>query len=223
MKYSIYDKVIKALKQAEQHNSSIMVKPEVILWPDPEKQWSEVIPIMQEELPQLISYGKYNPDQKQGPSIWIKCMVARVLPEANWGENVSPIIYLPGVSKNDLRNVENARLEFQPLLEYQYTGTMFVQENGKEWTILAFMENPVQGLGLKVAKDEATKNALKKALPRIFRDNEIFEGKTIVDCDFLNNQLFPDIIHNILKWMCSGDSFLQDMPEGKKRCFHKYL
>ena len=52
MKYSIYDKVIKALKQAEQNNSSIMVKPEVILWPDPEKQWSEVITTMQEQLPQ---------------------------------------------------------------------------------------------------------------------------------------------------------------------------
>lgn len=198
MKYSIYDKAIKALKQAEQHNSSIMVKPEVILWPDPEKQWSEVIPTMQEELPQLISYGKYNADQKQGPSIWIKCMVTRVLPEADWDENVTPIIYLPGVSKSDLRNVENARLEFQPLLEYQYTGTMFVQENGKEWTILAFMENPVQGLGLNIAKDEATKNALKKTLPIIFRDNEIFEGKTIIDSDFLNNLLFPDIMHNIL-------------------------
>jgi len=146
-------------------------------------------------------------------------MVARVLPEANWGENVSPIIYLPGVSKSDLRNVENARLEFQPLLEYQYTGTMFVQENGKEWTILAFMENPVQGLGLRVAKDEATKNALKKVLPRIFRDNEIFEGKTNIDCDFLNNQLFPDIIHNILKWMCVGDSFLQEMQSDKRDVF----
>jgi len=219
MKYSIYDKVYKALKQAEQHNSSIMVKPEVILWPDPEKQWSEVITTMQEEIPQLISYGKYNPYEKQGPSIWIKCMVARVLPEANWADDVTPIIYLPGVSKGDLRNVENAKLEFQPLLEYQYTGTMFVQENGKEWTILAFMENPVQGLGLKVAKDEATKNALRKTLPRIFRNNEIFEGKTIIDCDFLNIQLFPDIFHYILRWMCSGDSLLQEMSAGKRDVF----
>jgi hypothetical protein len=219
MASSIYDKVLKALKQAEQHNSNIMVKPEVILWPDPEKQWSEVIPIMQEDFPHLISYGKYVPELRQGPSIWIKCMVARVLPEANWPDNVTPVIYLPGVSKNDLRNVEDAKLEFQPLLEYQYTGTTFVQENGKEWTILAFMENSVQGLGLKVAKDEATKNALKKALPRLFRDNEIFEGKTIIDCDFLNNQLFPDIIHNILRWMCTGDSFLQEMPGGKRDVF----
>jgi len=120
MKYSIYDKVINALRQAELHNSNIMVKPEVILWPDPERQWSEVIPIMQEDLPHLISYGKYLPGQKQGPSIWIKCMVSRNLHEANWDENTTPVIYLPGVSKSDLRNVEDARLEFQPLLEYQY-------------------------------------------------------------------------------------------------------
>ena len=85
MRYSIYDKVVNALKQAEQHNSSIMVKPEVILWPDPERQWNEVIPIMQEDLPQLISYGKYIPGQKQGPSIWIKCMVARVLTGSQLG------------------------------------------------------------------------------------------------------------------------------------------
>ena len=32
---TLYDKVVHALKQAEQHNSNIMVKPEVILWPDP--------------------------------------------------------------------------------------------------------------------------------------------------------------------------------------------
>jgi len=38
MNKSIYDRVLHALKQAEQHNSSIMVKPEVILWPDPELQ-----------------------------------------------------------------------------------------------------------------------------------------------------------------------------------------
>jgi hypothetical protein len=131
MKYSIYDKVCKALKQAEQHNSSIMVKTEVILWPDPEKQWIEGIATMQEELPQLITYGKYNPVEKQGPAIWIKCMVARVLPEANWADDVTPIIYLPGVSKDDLRNVENARLEFQPLLEYRTQAPCSFRKTGK--------------------------------------------------------------------------------------------
>ena len=43
MNQSIYDKVIQAVKQAENHNSNLMVKPEVILWPDPENQWMDVM------------------------------------------------------------------------------------------------------------------------------------------------------------------------------------
>ncbi len=74
-------------------------------------------------------------------------------------------------------------------------------------------------MGLKVAKDEATKNALRKTLPVIFRDDEILEGKSLVDYDFLISLLFPDIFHYILRWMCSGDSFVQEMPAGKRDVF----
>ena len=94
MANSIYDKVRQALKQAENHNSNLMVKPEVILWPDPENQFTDVIEILQNEMPQLLLYGSYEPAKKQGPSIWLKCMVAKMLPEANWADGVvmpSPI------------------------------------------------------------------------------------------------------------------------------------
>lgn len=219
MSSSIYDKVVQALKQAENHNSQVMVKPEVILWPDPENQWTEVIKVLQEALPQLLIYGPYNPAKKQGPAIWLKCMIAKALPDANWDAEAIPIIYLPGVAKSDLRNVENAVFNFQPLLEYQYTGTLFIQENGREWSILAFVENPINGLGIKIAKDNATKDALKKTLPSIFQDREVLANKTIIDADYLNNQLFPDIIPSILKWMCKGDAFLKAMDAGKQEVF----
>ena len=173
MKHSIYNKVVEALHQARMHNSSIMVKPEVILWPDPDRQWEVVIPVLQETFPALLIYGTYDQLKRQGPSIWLKCMVSRVLPEARWAANETPIIYLPGISKNDLKNVQNAGLDFQPLMEYQYTGTVFTQENGKEWTILAFVQNPLSGLGIKVAQDNATKEALRKSLPTIFQDPEL--------------------------------------------------
>jgi len=216
---SIYDKVLQALKQAENHNSNVMVKPEVILWPDPEHQWSDVIEVLQENIPHLLIYGSFEPAKKQGPAIWLKCMIAKALPEANWDEESIPIIYLPGVAKSDLRNVENAVFNFKPLLEYQYTGTVFTQENGREWSILAFVENPINGLGIKVAKDNATKEALKKTLPTIFQDREILAYKTIIDAEYLNNQLFPDIIPTILKWMCKGDAFFKQMESGKKEVF----
>lgn len=219
MKFSIYDKVLTALKQAENHNSQVMVKPEVILWPDPDAQWIEVIGVLQQKLPHLLVYGSFEPSKNQGPAIWIKCMVARALPEANWDAEAIPIIYLPGVAKTDLRNVENAVFNFQPLLEYQYTGALFTQENGREWSILAFVENPINGLGIKVAKDNATKDALKKTLPTIFQDTEVLANKSIIDADYLNSQLFPDIIPTILKWMCKGDAFLKAMDAGKQEVF----
>jgi hypothetical protein len=220
MNNSIYDKVLIALKQAENHNSSLMVKPEVILWPDPENQWSEVIDVLQASIPHLLIYGNFDTSKKQGPAIWLKCMIAKVLPEAKWDEDAIPIIYLPGVAKSDLRNVENAVFNFQPLLEYQYTGSLFIQENGREWSILAFLENATYGLGIKVAKDNATKDALKKTLPSIFQDSEALANKTIIDVDYLNNQLFPDIIPTILKWMCKGDSYLHGMDMSKREVFN---
>jgi len=219
MKQSLFDKVYQALIKAESHNSSIMAKPEVILWPDPERQWEEVMPSLQEEISHILIYGNYNKEKRQGPAIWIKCMVAKMLPEANWDDSKVPVIYLPGISKNDLRNVEHAGLDLQPLLEYQYTGTLFLQENGKEWTVLAFMENSDDGLGLKVAKDNATKDALKKSLPLIFRDNDVFMGKSIIDADFLNNTIFPDVKHAILTWMCKGPAWLDSLASGKRDVF----
>lgn len=219
MANSIFDKVIQALKQAENHNSNLMVRPEVILWPDPENQWEDVIGALQQNLPQLLIYGEYDPSSMRGPSIWLKCMVAKSLPEADWESGTIPIIYLPGVAKSDLRNVEEAGLFFQPLIEYQYTGVLFLQENGREWSIMAFVENPVNGLGLKTAKDAATKEALKKALPTIFQDSDLLQGRTLVDAEYLNNLLFPDLIPNILNWMCKGDEFLSQMEKGKRDVF----
>lgn len=216
---SIYDKVILALKQAENHNSNLMTKPEVILWPDPEYQWADVIPVLQESLDNLFVYGTYEPQNKQGPAIWLKCMIAKTIPEAIWSSETIPVIYLPGISKNELKNVEEVGFQLQSLVEYQYTGTIFTQENGKEWTVLSFIENPINGLGLKINKDNATKDAIKKALPSIFQNNEVLLGKSIIDADFLNNQLFPEIIPSILKWICKGDLFLESMEVGKREIF----
>jgi len=219
MKESIFDKVIQSLKQAAQHNSSIMVKPEVILWPDPDRQWESVIPILQEKISYLLILGHYQPEKKQGPAIWLKCMIAKTLPEATWIESETPIIYLPGLSKQDFKNISTADLSLQPLMEYQYTGTLWLHENGKEWTVPAFVQNAQAGLGVKMVQDNATKDALLAALPSIFQDTEVFYNKTFVDAEFLLATIFPDIISNILKWMAEGDSFMNTLSAEKRETF----
>ncbi len=219
MNNTLYDKVVQALKQAEQHNSNTMVKPEVILWLDPERQWEAVIPVLQKEFPALIIFGVYDAEKKQGPAIWVKCMVARTLPEANWPADATPIIYMPGISKNDLKNITAAGLDLQPLMEYQYTGTIFAQISGREWTVLAFMENQQSGLGLKVAQDKATREALIKVLPSIFQDSNIQFPTSLIDTDYLHSILVPDAIPNILKWLCKGDEFLKSLSPETKDAF----
>lgn len=219
MSLSLCDKIIESLKQATLHNGNTMVKPEVILWPDPDKQWSSIIPVLQSKLGTLLIYGEFNIEQKRGPAIWLKCMVAKTLPEAQWSEKQTPIIYLPGISKQDLKNITNAALDLQPLVEYQYTGMNWLHENGKEWTVLAFLQNIQSGLGLRVVADNATKDALISSLSFYFEDKDVLYRKPVIDSDYLLAMIFPDVIPNILKWICEGDSFLQSLSTEKKETF----
>ncbi|MBK7438309.1 MAG: hypothetical protein IPI77_16290 [Saprospiraceae bacterium] len=53
MAKSIYDKVVNALKQAENHNSNVMVKPEVILCLIL-KINGVMIEVLQESIPHLL-------------------------------------------------------------------------------------------------------------------------------------------------------------------------
>jgi hypothetical protein len=219
MSYSLCDKLCELLAGASGFNKNLMVRPEVILWPDPENQWTDVIPILQERFPELLVFGTYEEQKRQGPAIWLKCMIARMLPAAQWAEQTIPIVYLPGIAKADLRDVERADLSLQPLLEYQYTGTFLLQESGREWTVLALVENARHSLGVKVAQDQATRDALRKSLVTIFQDREVFSGKALVDADYLNGLLFPDLLPTILKWICQGDKTLKGLDEGKRQTF----
>jgi hypothetical protein len=219
MMKSLNEKVLLALKDSVQHNTSLMVKPEVILWPDPERQWEPVIPSIQKANPAIMIFGPYQPDKKQGPAIWIKCMVAGLIPNEIWPKSSTPIVYLPGISKNDLKNIHSVGLDLQPLIEYQYTGTMFTQTNGREWTVMAFMQNREEGMGLNISQDLATKSSILKALPVFFESNEISYPDNILDADFFNNLMFPDIIPNILKWICKGDKHISTWSKEKQEVF----
>ena len=71
-----------------------------------------------------------------------------------------PILYLPGTSRADLRVIETCPRELQPFAELQYRGVFWSQANGKDWTVNAFLSAKKDGLGLDVAQDSATQEAL---------------------------------------------------------------
>lgn len=86
----VLDALLGSLEKATTYNSNVHVPPPAILWSDQAEQWRPLLPVLREVLPHLLTLGDYYPETRTGPATWLKCMLARTLPEATWGEDVVP-------------------------------------------------------------------------------------------------------------------------------------
>src|SRR4051794_16828971 len=120
---TVREELLGALRSASEHNRSDVVPPAAVLWTDRERRWEPVIPSLREELP-LLTLGRYDPEALTGPAIWLRCVLVGTLPEVDLPEG-TPVLYLPGVSRSDLRAVEDCPKHLQPLAELQYRGIIF--------------------------------------------------------------------------------------------------
>ena len=84
------------------HTPEGTVPPVAILWTDQDPVWRPVVSRLRTELPHLFTLGDYDPQTRTGPTIWLKCIVDRALPDAP-PPDVTPILYLLGVSRQELR------------------------------------------------------------------------------------------------------------------------
>lgn len=218
---SLLERILSGLQQAEQHNVNVMVRPEVILWPDHERQWESVIDQVQQHRPGLVRFGSYAPELHQGPAIYLKCLIGHTLSEANWPTNQIPVVYLPGVSRQMLRPQTPITPELRPLVEYLYTGKVWLQENGKEWTVLALLTNAQNGLGLRIASDATTRDTLVSALPSLFLEDRTAYDQSTIDADFLYNKLLPDLVLGVLQWLNEGNTYLNRLTPDKRGLFTK--
>jgi hypothetical protein len=198
---TILDAIIQSLSRAGEYNKDDQVAAAVILWPDKERQWEPLLPVLRERLPHLLTLGPYAANSKTGPAIWLRCMIARTLPEANWPEKTTPILYLPGVSRQELRAVTECPPPLMPLAELQYRGAFWSQVNHKDWTVLAFMQSAEGGLSLDVSRDNATLDAIKTALIKLAEtDIQDLAGHRLEASDF-HALLSPDPVRGILAWI----------------------
>ena len=149
---------------AQSYAAGDQVAPCAVLWTDPERLWEGVMPALQAMLPELFLLGGYAPGRRTGPALWLRCIEARVVDGAP-PPGTTPILYLPGISRDQLRAAEDCPQELAALVELQYRGAMWLHVNGKEWTPYAFLVSKHGGLDLDVAKDQATLDALAGALP----------------------------------------------------------
>jgi len=200
--------LIKAIRNASVYNPDVQVAPACILWPDSDFQWKEVIPRLQNELPELFVLGEYNSEKRTGPAIWLRCVIAGKNDDVELPGHRIPVLYLPGVSRQDLRAVESCPDFLKPLTELQYRGVIWSQINAKDWTILAFLKSDQGGLNLDVAQDKASINAMQLALYRLLDEEiDLLKGKRL-DKDYFNTLLMGgDPVRDLLLWLNQGDAF----------------
>ena len=79
---TVLDAIIQSLSRAGACDRDDQVAPAMILWPDKERQWEPVMPVLRERLPHLLTLGAYAANCKTGPAIWLRCAIGRTLPEA---------------------------------------------------------------------------------------------------------------------------------------------
>ncbi len=144
-----------------------------------------MIPRLQSELPELLVLGDYAPERRTGPAIWLRCVIAGKVSDVTLPTDRVPVFYLPGVSRHDLRAIEDCPDRLKPLAELQYRGVIWSQANAKDWTIMAFLKSDQGGLGLDVAQDKDAKTAMQLALHRLLDEElELLKGKRLDKDDF---------------------------------------
>ncbi len=127
----LIDLLAKEVRASANYNSNVQVAPSVILWIDKQRHWESALPLLQAAMPELIVLGDYAPKQKTGPAIWIKCVVDGALSEIELPTDRTPIVYLPGIERRDLRAIATCPEALMPLAELQYRGSWWIYNNSR--------------------------------------------------------------------------------------------
>ena len=224
---TLLEAVQESLLQAARYNPGEMVGPAAILWTDTDCQWQPLVEKLMNIHPGLFIYGDYNPEQKTGPAIWLRCIIEKTLPMIKLPYGEIPIIYMPGINRQLLRTVEECPPALQPLVELQYRGAVWTQKNGKDWTIEAFLISEDGGLGLDVARDGQTRQATKGALSHLaVTPITRLRGKKLEAEDF-DKLMVDDTTRDLLQWLNDPASTKKEWDPAKwgafcSRCRDEY-
>lgn len=216
---TVLQALVDALNGAATYNRNVMVAPAAVLWPDEERVWEPLLPLLRKVVPHLLTLGTYDPETRTGPAIWLRCMLARVLDPPAWKSDAIPIIYLPGVGRSALRDIETCPKHTQPLVELQHRGVFWSQINSRDWTVFAFLKSKEGGLGLKVTQDEQTAQALSRAiLPLADTRIDALSTHQLEAADF-DQLLTPDPVRDLLRWLDAPKTVREQWGESRWQAF----
>ena len=180
-------------------------RPAAILWTDPKREWLPLVDVLLPRVEEYLVLGDYDAARRTGPAVWVRCVVDRALDEPALPDDRPPIVYLPGVARQDLRAGEECPDGLKPLVELLFRGALWRQPNGSDWTVNAFLTSR-RTLGLDVAGDRATSEALLRALAEVaLTPVAQLEGRRLEADDF-DRMLAGDVIRDLLRWMGDPDT-----------------
>jgi hypothetical protein len=211
---SVLNAVTDSLQRAARYNRDDKVQPTAVLWTDPDKLWEPLIPRLRERLP-LLTLGDYDVKDRRGPGIWIRCELGN----ANGKSNDRPIVYLPGVERTDLRAIESCPSNLRAIAEVQFRSAWWLQSNQNAWTPASFLRS-ADGLGLGLARDEATRLAVRRTLLKLADANiEDLRRRGTIDADYLNSLLVSDEVKTLLNWLSNPIAARQGMAADEWSAF----
>lgn len=185
--------------------------PVAIVWTDATGEWCSLAPMLRTAMPEFFTWGDYRPEERMGPGIWLKCIVDRTLPAAP-ALDTTPILYLPNVSRQTLRAAADCPPQWAPLIELQYRGRVWHQSNGRDWTVAAFLTSN-EGLGLEIAQDKRTEEAIARNLPLLVEvDINTLVGRRL-DADDFDRLSVSDPIRDLLQWLNAPERFEQSQAD----------
>ncbi len=214
MTATLANRLSDSLIKAAAGNSHTAAAAAAVLWTDKERQWESSVAQFRASMPQLLTLGDFNLVARSGPAVWLKCAIAGVLREVQFKD--VPVVYLPGVSRAELRAIESCPRDLQPLAELQYRGVFWSQVNTKDWTVSAFLASKNGGLGLDVAQDKATQEALAQVLSAgVLLDRPLDELKSRqINAEWLLSLLAPNPTRDLLAWMNAPQAMQKEWGAG---------
>jgi PglZ domain len=227
MAMTFMDMLASVLTRASEYNHNDQAPPVAVLWPDKERQWEPLLPLLRGRLP-LLTLGPYAPAARTGPAYWVRCMLSRTLLSDVLPPDVVPIIYLPGVSRQDVRTIEDSPRFLQPLAELQYRSALWTHKNGRDWTIAGFLQAKDGGLGIEVVGDQATRQAMARALMKLANEPvETLRKEMPLRAVFFDALLTPDDIRSLLQWLNDPAAYQQrstpaEWASFRGLCLRKY-
>src|SRR5688572_78896 len=115
---TVLERLVDSLRAAATYNRHEFESPRVVIWPDGDRAWARVVrTLVRDAIPELLTLDSSGGDERTGPATLVRYWLAR----RAWSGS-TPIVYLPGVSRQAFRGAAGFPADAKHLFALQYQG-----------------------------------------------------------------------------------------------------